>query len=143
MTPGIHPPCTPSASCQPMRCHPTPPPCQNPSKCLSKTIKKGIKPCKSAVSILATQSKKTCGSCGKFNKQNVKDPRKTATIKKFLKRKSQEGKLKKEDRLTGSHKLLAYTRKQGSAKPDKDCCAGHGHRGRLKKGAGGCKCNIL
>lgn len=135
MAPSIHPPCAPSASCTPIRCHPTPPPCKNPEKCLKKTISKGIRPCQSAVSIMATRSKAKCGNCGKCKGcKNKKDP-----VQKFLKRKSKENRMKKKDRLTGSHSYLKYTRKKGSKRKSSDCCAGHGHRGRLKRGC----CEIL
>lgn len=140
MSPSMHPPCVPSASCTPVRCHPTPPPCQNPEKCLKKTISKGIRPCLSAVSILAVRSKARCATCGKFQTKN-KDPRKVSNVTKFLKEKSKVTKMKKRDRLKGSHSYLEYTRKKGSIRDSTDCCAGHGHRGRLKKKYR--KCEIL
>jgi hypothetical protein len=137
MAPAIHPPCTPSASCAPVRCHPTPPPCSNPEKCLKKTISKGIRPCQSAVSIMATRSKTKCSSCGKF--KGAGNPRKVSAVQKFLKRKSKEAKMRKKDRLTGSHTYLKHVRSKGKRRSQTDCCAGRGHRGRVKKG----KCEIL
>lgn len=138
MAPSTHPPCTPSASCTPIRCHPTPPPCQNPEKCLKKTISKGIRPCQSAVSIMSTRSKSKCASCGKF--KGAANPRNVSAVEKFLKQKSKESKMSKKDRLSGSHTYLNYTRKKGSPRSKNDCCAGKGHRGRLKRK--GC-CEIL
>lgn len=133
MAPAIHPPCTPSASCQPVRCHPTPPPCQNPEKCLKKTISKGIKPCRSAVSIMSTRSKLKCASCNKFNSSSTSNPRNVKEVEKFLKRKSKEARMRKRDTLEHTHSYLDYTRKKGTPRSKTDCCAGHGHRGRLKK----------
>lgn len=139
MAPNIHPPCTPSASCAPIRCHPTPPPCQNPEKCLKRTISKGIKPCQSAVSILSTRAKTTCKQCGKYKGSHK--PRNVSNIEKFLSVKSKEARMRKRDRLKGTHLYLKYVRRKGSRKSKTDCCAGHGHRGRLKR-AGKC-CEIL
>ncbi|CAH2091318.1 unnamed protein product [Euphydryas editha] len=121
MAPSIHPPCTPTASCTPVRCHPTPPPCQNPEKCLKKTTSKGIRPCRSAVSIMATKSKTSCGSCGKF-KNTTSDPRNVKAVEKFLKKKSKEAKMKKKDRLTGSQSYTNYSKKQGSTRSKAECC---------------------
>lgn len=132
MAPSMHPPCTPSASCTPIRCHPTPPPCKNPEKCLRKTTSKGIRPCRSAVSIMSTRSRSKCGTCGKF-KAKCSNPRNVKAVEKFLKRKSKEAKMRKKDRLQGKHTYLKYTRKQGSKRSKIDCCAGRGHRGRLKR----------
>lgn len=130
----LHPPCTPSASCTPSRCHPLPPPCQNPEKCLRKTVSKGIRPCQSAVSIMATRSKSKCSSCGKSNGGCcASKPNSVAAVDKFLKRKSKESKMRKKDRLTGSHSYLKYTRKKGKPRASTECCAGKGHRGRLKR----------
>lgn len=137
MSPIAHPPCTPSASCTPIRCHPTPPPCQNPEKCLKKTTSKGVRPCRSAVSIMSTRSKAKCSSCGKS--KSASNPRSVAAVEKFLKKKSKEAKMRKKDRLTGSHSYLNYTRRQGSTLSKSECCLGKGHRGRLKKK----KCEIL
>ncbi|CAF4866034.1 unnamed protein product [Pieris macdunnoughi] len=130
MAPMSHPPCTPSASCTPIRCHPTPPPCQNPEKCLKKTTSKGIKPCRSAVSIMSTRSKAKCGSCGKLKSS---DPRSVKEVEKFLSRKSKEAKMRKNDQLTGSKSYLNYTKKKGSPRSDADCCLGKGHRGRVSR----------
>lgn len=138
MAPALHPPCTPSASCTPVRCHPTPPPCQNPEKCLKKTISKGVRPCRSAVSIMSTKSKSRCSTCGKF-RSSTKNPRNVSAVEKFLKRKSRESKMRKKDRLKGSHSYLKYTRGKGSVRSRSSCCAGKGHRGRLKRK----KCVIL
>lgn len=139
MAPAIHPPCTPSSSCTPVRCHPTPPPCKNPEKCLKKTISKNKKPCQSALSIMRTRSKAKCASCGKFTCK-PSDARSVAAVDKFLKRKSTEIKMRKKDRLTGSQSYLKYQRKQGTVRSREDCCAGRGHRGRLKRK--GC-CTII
>lgn len=133
MAPGIHPPCTPSASCQPPRCHPTPPPCPDPEECLRNTIRAGVAPCRSAVSIMATRSKAKCGGCGKFHDKNAPDPRSEVVVQKYLKRKSKEASLKRRDMLEGSHTYLAYSRSKGTPKASVDCCAGHGHRGRVKR----------
>lgn len=141
MAPSMHPSCVPSASCQPVRCHPTPPPCQNPEKCLKKTISKGIKPCRSAASIMATRSKTKCNTCGKVKTLSTEKQR-VAHVEKYLKRKSKERKMRKKDRLQGSNTYLKYTRSKGSRKSKIDCCAGHGHRGRLKRPFR-CKCVIL
>ncbi|CAG9561055.1 unnamed protein product [Danaus chrysippus] len=138
MAPAIHPPCTPTASCTPVRCHPTPPPCKNPEKCLKKTTSKGLRPCQSALSIMSTRSKSKCGSCGKFKTKNS-DARSVKSVEKFLKRKSKEAKMQKKDRLTGSKSYENYLRKKGSAKEKTDCCAGKGHRGRLKRGKKCCE----
>ncbi|CAG4950587.1 unnamed protein product [Colias eurytheme] len=132
MAPMAHPPCTPSASCIPIRCHPTPPPCQNPEKCLKKTTSKGIKPCRSAVSIMATRSKAKCGSCGKM--KGSSDPRNVKAVEKFLKEKSKEAKLRKKDSLTGSRSYVNYAKKKGHPRQESDCCYGKGHRGRVTKG---------
>ncbi|CAK1556129.1 unnamed protein product [Leptosia nina] len=126
MAPMSHPPCTPSASCIPIRCHPTPPPCQNPEKCLKKTISKGIKPCRSAVSIMATRSKSKCASCGKL--KGASDPRSVKAVEKFLSRKSKEAKMRKNDRLKGSNSYLNYTRKKGSPRSEEACCRGKAAR---------------
>lgn len=131
MAPSMHPPCVPSASCTPVRCHPTPPPCQNPERCLKKTISKGIRPCQSAVSIMSTRSKSKCANCGKF--KGSSNPRNVSAVERFLKRKSKEIKMRKKDRLSGSHSYLKYTRRKGTPRKSTDCCAGHGHRGRLKR----------
>lgn len=130
MAPSMHPPCTPSPSCTPIRCHPTPPPCKNPEKCLRKTTSKGIKPCQSAVSIMSTRSKSKCASCGKSGGAN---PRKVSKIQKCLKRKSKEAKMRKKDRICGKHQYLKYQRRKGKPRSSKECCAGKGHRGRLKR----------
>ncbi|CAG9793767.1 unnamed protein product [Diatraea saccharalis] len=121
MAPSIHPPCTPSASCVPVRCHPSIPPCKNPEKCLKKTISKGVRPCQSAVSIMATRSKTKCSSCGKF--KGAANPRSVPSVQKFLKRKSKESKMRKQDRLTGSNSYTKYKRRQGKRRSSTDCCA--------------------
>lgn len=139
MAPSIHPPCTPSASCAPIRCHPTPPPCQNPEKCLSTTRRKGVRPCLSAVSILSTRSKAKCSTCAKFGNKSVSDARSSKAVQKYLKVKSKENKLKRNDRLTGQKSYLKYKRKQGRKRSKVECCAGRGHRGRLKTGKGCCE----
>lgn len=131
MAPAIHPPCTPSASCAPVRCHPTPPPCQNPERCLKRTTSKGIRHCQSALSIMRTRSKAKCSNCGRF--KGADNPRNVKQIEKFLKRKSKEAKLRRKDRLTGSHSYIQYVRKQGTPRSKTECCAGKGHRGRVKK----------
>lgn len=134
----MHPPCTPSASCVPVRCHPTPPICKNPEKCLKRTISKNIRPCQSAVSIMSTRSKAKCNKCGKYKGEN--NPRNVKAVEKFLKRKSKELKMRKKDRLTGSHSYTKYVRKKGSKRSVTHCCAGKGHRGRVKRPG---KCEIL
>ncbi|CAH0729607.1 unnamed protein product, partial [Brenthis ino] len=134
MAPSTHPPCTPTASCQPIRCHPTPPPCRNPEKCLKKTSSKGLKPCRSAVSIMATRPKASCASCGKFGTK-TSDPRNVKSVEKFLKEKSKEAKMKKKDRLKGTNSYANYMKKKAvySTKSLKPCvseasCSIHKHR---------------
>lgn len=81
---------------------------------------------------MATKSKTCCGSCGKF-KNSTSDPRNEKAVEKFLKKKSMEAKMKKDDRLTGSQSYTNYSKKQGSTRSKGECCLGKGHRGRLKK----------
>lgn len=131
MAPAIHPPCTPQSSCSPMRCHPTPPPCKNPEKCLRKTQSKGVRPCQSAASIMRTRSKSSGGSCS--NCPSCSSTKSNKAVKKFLKRKSKEAKLRKKDRLKGTNKYLKYQRKKGKPRASKVCCEGKGHRGRMKR----------
>ncbi|XP_047993824.1 keratin-associated protein 4-6-like [Leguminivora glycinivorella] len=135
MSPAIHPPCTPSASCAPPRCHPSIPPCSRPEECLRKTASAGIEPCRSAASIMATRSKTPCGSCDKFGGQNISNPRKAALIQKYLNRKSRESRKRSQDRLKETHSCSEYQRRQGSQRSQAQCCAGQGHRGRVRQSA--------
>lgn len=80
---------------------------------------------------MATRSKARCTSCGRF--KGSSDPRNVKEIEKFLKKKSKEAKMKKKDRLTGSRSYTKYVRKQGKPRSRSQCCAGKGHRGRVKK----------
>lgn len=135
-----HPPCVPSASCQPVRCHPAPPPCQNPERCLRRTTSKNIRPCQSALSIMSSRSKASCArSCGKYKG----DPRSVRKVEKYLKRKSRELRMRQRDRLTGGHSYLRYTRRKGTPRAKQACCAGKGHRGRLKRSCCSRCCEIL
>lgn len=84
------------------------------------------------MSIMATKAKSTCSSCGKF-KTKTSDPRNVKSVEKFLKQKSKEAKMQKNDRLTGGHSYLDYTKKKGSPRSETECCAGKGHRGRLRR----------
>lgn len=129
MAPNIHPPCVPSASCTPLRCHPTPPPCARPEECLRQTIKKGVRPCRSAVSIMATRSKGSCTSCGRSNANNERV--KQRKIKEWLRTKKMEDRMRKSDKLHGTHRYTRYMRRKGMMRRSTDCCAGHGHRGRV------------
>lgn len=131
MAPGIHPPCTPTSSCTPQRCHPTPPPCTQPEKCLERSSKKGSKPCPSAVSILATKSKLKCTDCGKCGgRTDTKNQKKV--IKKYLQTKKKESKMKAEDSRIGTHQYEDYLKKKtGTARYADSCCQGKGHRGVL------------
>ncbi|XP_049874779.1 uncharacterized protein LOC126372890 [Pectinophora gossypiella] len=134
MAPGIHPPCTPSASCQSPRCHPTPPPCEYPEQCLANTTRNRTKPCQSALSIMATRARRgPCHGCGKFNGENTDNPRKVEVIQEYLARKSYEADLKRYDKLEGTHALLDYQRKIGNQRDQVECCAGKGHRGRVDR----------
>lgn len=147
MAPAIHPPCTPTASCTPQRCHPTPPPCAQPEKCLLSSRKKGLKPCQSAVSIMATKSKSRCSACSKCGGRSRGDPRSTEAVRKYLKDKKKERKLMASDRATGGHRYMDYLRKKNNPsgcckkKKREPCCPGKGHRGVLPKRKG--RCTIL
>ncbi|XP_063535304.1 keratin-associated protein 9-1-like [Cydia strobilella] len=133
MSPAIHPPCTPSASCAPPRCHPSLPQCSRPEQCLRKTTLAGIRPCRSAASIMATRSRTSCGSCDKFKGQNISNPRKSSLVQKYLNRKSRESRMRSEDRLKGKNSYSEYKRRQGSHRSEEECCAGKGHRGRTRQ----------
>ena len=134
MAPSMHPPCVSSPSCQENRCHPRPPICQNPSRCLRKTLSKGKRPCPSAASIMATRPRSECTECGRMKKRRVNTERERREhVKRYLRRKRREARMRRNDALKGTHSYLAYTRKLGARKIEEDCCAGHGHRGRLKR----------
>lgn len=135
MAPTIHPPCTPSPSCAPIRCHPTPPPCPDPEKCLRTTISKRVKPCQSAVSIMQSRPK-SCASLGQYKGPDNKNIKNERAVEEYLKRKSKENEMKRKDRLKGTNTFRQYQKKQGKPRAATQCCAGKGHRGRLKKGIG-------
>lgn len=132
MAPEIHPPCTPTASCTPIRCHPTPPPCSRPAKCLRTTSRKNIKPCQSAASIMSTRSKSSCKTCSLSKCNGCRKDYKKKSVDKFLKEKSREAKMKREDRLKGTRKFEKYSKTKGRRRSQTDCCQGKGHRGRVK-----------
>lgn len=144
MAPSMHPPCVSSPSCQSNRCHPRPPICKTPERCLRKTTSKGTKPCPSAASIMATRARSECTECGRMKRRRLDSEReRTEHVKKYLRRKRREAKMRRSDALKGTHSYLKYTRTLGSRKSDNLCCAGHGHRGRLKRRGWTCWCALL
>lgn len=128
----IHPPCTPAPSCQPTpRCHPSLPACSRPERCLRRSRKKGRKPCPSAVSIMHTRARTTCSDCRACKDTYV---RRTRKVRRFLRTKAKESRLKRYDRMHGTRRYEFYRRRQGTKLRRGDpCCQGKGHRGRMQK----------